>query len=204
MLAASVSLPCVSAQLGHADASITTRVYAHLISERDLGLAGATFDDLAAPATADPPPTGDESTRGQMRGETLRRIALTRAVPAGWPPASHAGSGWFRLQHCPSASYLGSCAPTRQSNEHGHGHRRCACPSPLISRRGAHREVKPRGAGAGAPPSVRATSGAGRRPSYNPRHVSPKLAGRVGNGLRLGQPGSGQAEVVGGGGGHGG
>jgi len=43
MLAQGVPLTVVAAQLGHADPAITARIYAHLISDRDLDLAAAAF-----------------------------------------------------------------------------------------------------------------------------------------------------------------
>lgn len=44
MLAGGVPLTVVAAQLGHADPAITARIYAHLVSGRDLDLAAAVFE----------------------------------------------------------------------------------------------------------------------------------------------------------------
>jgi integrase len=44
MLLGGVPITVVSAQLGHADTAITGRIYAHLVSDRDLDLAAAVFE----------------------------------------------------------------------------------------------------------------------------------------------------------------
>ena len=78
-LAAGKSIRWVADQLGHADPSLTLRVYAHALRDDETDLSFADFDAPKRPYTA---------PRSGSRDQEWRKSARSLAPPAGFEPAT--------------------------------------------------------------------------------------------------------------------